>query len=116
MSGGNVFQSFPDPLAGEAIEALVETPGLRLERIVSHGHATPPGQWYDQARSEWVLLLRGAARLRFEAEPDAHALVPGDWLLIPAGSRHRVEWTASGEPTVWLALHYQEAGAPEGAS
>ena len=116
MSGGNLFQFLPDPGAGEASEALVETPGLRLERIVSHGHATPPGQWYDQARPEWVLLLRGAARLRFEGEPHERPLGPGDWLLIPAGCRHRVEWTAPGEPTVWLAVHFQEAGVPENDS
>ena len=28
----------------------------------------------------------------------------GDWVLLPAGCRHRVEWTTPDGPTVWLAL------------
>ena len=93
----------------EAVRALVETGALRLERIVSHGHVTPPGTWSDQSRPEWVVLLSGAARLRFEGEPAGHELEPGDWCLIPAHCRHRVEWTAPDAPTVWLALHFDEA-------
>lgn len=81
-------------------------PGARLERIVSRGQATPDGEWYDQDANEWVVLLRGAAALRFEDEPEPRVLGPGDWLDIPAHRRHRVEWTAPDEPTIWLALHY----------
>lgn len=84
---------------------LLERAGLRLERIVSLGHATPPGEWYDQQRDEWVVLLSGAARLAFEGEDGERALEPGDWLWIPAHVRHRVAWTDPHEPSVWLALH-----------
>jgi cupin 2 domain-containing protein len=111
---GNLFAP-PIPLAGggEIFEALLEMPGFRLERIVSLGHNTPEGRWYDQERAEWVLLLRGAAGLRFEGEADLRMLKPGDYLLIPAHCRHRVEWTAEGQATFWLALHFAE---PEGAA
>ena len=85
---------------------LVRTPHLRLERIVSIGHATPAGHWHDQDRDEWVLLLRGSAGLRFEGDAAAVTLRPGDHVLIPAHRRHRVEWTDAAEPTVWLALHF----------
>ena len=78
---------------------------MRLERIVSHGQATPPGEWFDRDRDDWVVLLRGGAGLLFEGESESQVLRPGDYLLIPAHARHRVEWTASDEPTVWLALH-----------
>jgi len=101
----NLLTNPPGELEGELFEPLFETPHFRLERIVSRQHATPPGSWYDQPWDEWVLLLSGSASLRFE-KPDAIVeLRPGDSLLIPAGRRHRVDWTDPGEDTHWLALH-----------
>lgn len=108
----NLFQPLPDARSGECFDDLLERPGCRIERIVSHGQASPPGFWYDQAWDEWVLLLSGSALLRLEPQADPVALRPGDHLLIPAGVRHRVEATAAGEPTVWLAVHCGEAAAP----
>ena len=102
----NLFAEPLTPLPEELVEELVRSGGARLERIVSLGHATPPGQWYDQDSNEWVVLLRGAAALRFEDEPEPRVLAPGDWIDIRAHRRHRVEWTAPSKPTVWLALHY----------
>ena len=106
MTTGNLFADVPGRLPQELIEVLAQSAGARLERIVSLGHATPPGQWYDQETHEWVVLLRGAAALRFEDESEPRQLAQGDWLDIPAHRRHRVEWTAPAEPTIWLALHY----------
>jgi len=80
---------------------------VRLERIVSTGHATPPGEWYDQDRDEWVVVLRGRARVRIEGEAEDRRLSVGDHLLLRAHVRHRVEWTDPTAPTVWLALHYR---------
>ena len=91
----------------ELFEELLRGGDFRLERIVSTGQATPPGQWYDQETDEWVLLLSGRAALRMEGEPQPCELRPGDAVAIPAHRRHRVEWTAPGEATVWLALHYR---------
>jgi cupin 2 domain-containing protein len=85
---------------------LVEGPSLRVERIVSHGHASPEGFWYDQEDNEWVLVLRGRARLRLADADSPIELAPGDYLAIPPHRRHRVEWTTPDEPTVWLAIHY----------
>jgi len=113
VTGGNLFAAQPGAsrdevpaLRGEIVDALVQTPGIRIERIVSTGQVTPPGQWYDSGRDEWVALLAGAARLRFEDEPGERTLAPGDWLRIPAHARHRVEWTDPARPTVWLAVHF----------
>ena len=97
----------PDEIPAEIFESLLETKNFRLERIVSGGQATPPGEWYDQANHEWVVLLKGGAGLRFEDEAETRVLQPGDYLLIPAHRRHRVEWTDPETPTVWLALHYR---------
>jgi len=98
---------------GERFDALVEGNHLRLERIVSRGHATPAGEWYDQERDEWVLVLEGRAQLRFEGPDEIAVLNAGDHVVIPAHRRHRVEWTDPHGPTLWLALHYTGAGGAE---
>ncbi len=77
---------------------------VRIERIVSHGHASPEGFWYDQDQDEWVVVLKGQARLRFQ--DGQIELKPGDFVNIPARKKHRVEWTTPHEPTIWLAVHY----------
>ena len=51
-------------LSEEFFETLLQRPGVRVERIISTGQATPAGEWYDQAWDEWVLILSGAASLR----------------------------------------------------
>ena len=110
METGNLFTPTPAARNKEVVEPLVVAAGCALERIVSQGQPTPPGEWYNQERDEWVVLLSGAARLRFEGEAGERSLAPGDWMLIPAHTRHRVEWTTPDEPTVWLALHYGGLG------
>jgi len=103
----NLFDAIPGDLPGELFETILETGGFKLERIVSAGHATPPGEWYDQDADEWVILLRGRAGLRFEGEAELQVLEAGDYVLIAAHRRHRVEWTEPGVKTIWLALHYE---------
>ena len=103
----NLFDSLPDTDAVECVDILLTRPGIRIERIVSFGQANPPGFWYDQEEGEWVLVLAGAARLRFADESEAHLLGPGDWLDIVPHRRHRVEWTDPMTLTIWLAIFYQ---------
>lgn len=88
---------------------MLTTPALRLEKIVSLNHPTPAGEWYDQDLPEWVVLLEGSAALQLEGREDDILLFPGDFLLIPAHTRHRVSWTDPNKETVWLALHYNPA-------
>jgi cupin 2 domain-containing protein len=104
---GNLFERLPETGVEEAVTTLLETAGARLVRIVSAGHATPEGVWYDQDDNEWVVVLSGAAGLRIDGEDEVRVLTAGDFVDIPAHLRHRVEWTAAGEPTVWLAFHYR---------
>jgi len=102
-----VLEGLPSrPLADERFEPLVTRPGLRIERIVSTGQATPEGEWYDQETDEFVLVVAGAARLRIEGEDEDRALAEGDWMFLPAHCRHRVTWTRAEPPTVWLAIHW----------
>ena len=97
----------PESDAGkELFETILERPGIKIERIVSTGQQTPAGEWYDQAWDEWVLLLAGAATLQIEGELAPRRLLPGDSIMLPAHCRHRVEWTAPAEQSIWLALHF----------
>ncbi|MEF8761144.1 MAG: cupin [Candidatus Accumulibacter sp. UW25] len=105
----NLFSALPAAVAAEAGEQFTELlsrPGLIIERIVSTGQSSPPGFWYEAPQGEWVLLVAGEARLRFEDEAGARHLKTGDFLDIAAHRRHRVEWTPAGQTTIWLAIHY----------
>lgn len=106
MRTGNLFSGIRDVSEQEQFDALLETGSFRLERIVSAGHSTPTGEWFDQDRAEWVVLLSGGASLRFEDEDHLRPMRPGDFLLIPAHRKHRVERTDPNTETVWLALHF----------
>jgi cupin 2 domain-containing protein len=97
----------PEAREAECVDEILARPGLRIERIVSLGQASPPGFWYDQAEGEWVLLLAGAARLRLADENEARLLQAGDWLDIAPHRRHRVDWTDPATPTLWLAVFYR---------
>ncbi len=105
IKAGNFFADLPDASRDEVTQALAAFPGARVERIVSQGQASPPGFWYDQARTEWVAVLSGAAELLIEGEDAPRLLRPGDYLEIPAHVRHRVAWTDPNRPTLWLAVH-----------
>ncbi|AJA15634.1 cupin [Pseudomonas putida S12] len=111
MTLNNLLTALPpcDPASAERIDELLSRPGIRVERIVSSGQASPPGFWYDQAEGEWIMLLSGAAALRFEHEHHTRLLAPGDCLDIPPHDRHRVEWTAPGTATIWLAVFYSSS-------
>jgi cupin 2 domain-containing protein len=100
----NLFADLPKDLSAEFLTTLLEAANLRIERIVSHGQASPEGFWYDQDQHEWIVVLKGAARLGFE--DGIVAMMPGDFINIPAHKKHRLEWTTSDEPTIWLAVFY----------
>ncbi|HEY5291766.1 MAG TPA: cupin domain-containing protein [Burkholderiales bacterium] len=100
----NLFAELLPDSGAEQFAELLSRPGLRIERIVSAGQASPPGFWYDQPQGEWVLVLQGEARLAFDDEPAPRLLKQGDFVDIAPHRRHRVESTAI--PTVWLAVHY----------
>lgn len=110
----NLYAKLPPPTsAEEEFRQLLARPGIRIERIVSTGQASPPGFWYDQPDGEWVLLLQGAARLRFADEAQARTLEAGDYVDISPRRRHRVDWTNRDPATVWLAIHYACPPTPE---
>ncbi len=89
----------------ELFDTLAQGSGIRIERILSTGQATPDGEWCDQDTDEWVALLQGEAELRFY-DGRTGQLAAGDYLFIPAHQRHRVERTSTSPPCIWLALHF----------
>jgi len=108
LSRGNLY-GIPEgaPRPDEALEILAaDLAGrARVERIVSRGHVTPDGEWYDQEKPEWVALLQGEAMLLFAEPEETMELVAGDWVYIPARRRHRVISTTAAPPCVWVAVH-----------
>ena len=101
----NLLAEVSDHPSDEQFTVLCERPGVRIERILSWGQATPETAPFDQPGDEWVMLVDGAARLWIEGQGEI-ALGPGDHLLIPAHRRHRVTWTRPDGPTIWLAVHF----------
>jgi len=106
MQPGNLFTAIPATLPDELFETLTATDAVKIERIVSRGHASPEGFWYDQEQSEWVLVLRGEARLQIEGRDELIHLSEGMYFNIPAHLKHRVAWTKEDAETIWLAVFY----------
>ncbi len=104
-----LLRDLPASLDEEQVEELLRTPAFRIERIVSTGQASEEGFWYDQSEHEWLIVLSGHARLRYEDEDGEVELGPGDAAFIPAHRRHQVTWTSPDEPTVWLAVFWTES-------
>jgi len=100
----NLLTNLPADLPEEIFTTLLQAPGVRIERIVSYGHQSPDGFWYDEPTNEWVLVLQGAAKIEFE--DGTVEMGPGDFIDIPAHKKHRVAWTTPDEHTIWLAVHY----------
>ncbi|UTM60252.1 cupin domain-containing protein [Photobacterium sp. CCB-ST2H9] len=102
----DLLADIPENLPEELFQNLLVSSHLRVERIVSRGHQTPAGDWYDQDENEWVLLIQGEAELVFDdSRPPVH-LKAGQSVFLPAHCRHRVNWTAEGEHTIWLAIFF----------
>ncbi len=101
----NLFANVPVDLPEELMQQLDGEGSVRIERIVSRGHSSPPEGWYDQDQHEWVVVLQGRAVLAYPDKPDL-SLGPGDYVSIAPHEKHRVAWTAPDEDTIWLAVHY----------
>ncbi len=104
----NLFANLPSVLPDELTDRLIDGTSVRIERIVSQGQSSPQDFWYDQEETEWVIVLRGAARLQFEADNISMEMRAGDFVEIPAHQKHRVQWTDPDEVTIWLAVFYCE--------
>lgn len=102
----SLFTDIPETLPTELFESLISISTTKIERIVSRGHASPAGFWYDQPDNEFVLVIQGSAGIRLENNDHVITLKAGDYLNINAHVRHRIEWTDAACDTIWLAVHY----------
>ncbi len=102
----NIFKKIPKEIPDEIFQEILSTDKLKIERILSKGHASPKEGWYDQNTNEWVILLKGKAKLTFKERKKPVELTPGDYINIPSHVKHRVEWTDPSQETIWLAIHY----------
>jgi len=107
MKPHNIYDNLPKKMPGEIFSFIARAEKVEIERIVSRGHRSPPGFWYDQDFDELCILLRGAAMLRMAGSRRRRRLKEGDYLLIPAHKRHRVEWTHPKIQTIWLTIKGQ---------
>ncbi len=107
MKAENLLDNLPADVSEELFTTLLQAEGLQVERIVSQGHASPPGFWYDQEENELVIVLEGDAAVQFEDDAEPVELRRGSYLKIPAHARHRVVRTDPNGKTVWLAIHYR---------
>ena len=103
---GNLLAQLPTLFDAEVFETICRSEHVRIERIVSRGHTSPSSGWYDQEEQEWVVVLQGAATLRFDDGSEVH-LGHGDHLNIPAHRKHKVSWTATDRVTIWLAVFFR---------
>ncbi len=102
----NIFKNIPDKIDEEIIENLINAGNVRIERIISHGQASPECFWYDQDENEFVIVLSGYGQIKFE-DGEIIDMKEGDWLYIPAHKKHRVEQTDKENKTVWLAVFFK---------
>lgn len=101
----NIYSAIPKYLEHEIFEQLANNNAVTIERIISKGQKSPESGWYDQEKNEWILVLKGKARLSFEDKSSIN-LNEGDFITIPAHKKHKVAWTDPDHKTIWLAVHY----------
>jgi cupin 2 domain-containing protein len=101
----NITDSLPLTLIEEQFQTLAQKGNVKIERILSYGQVTPTVEWYDQSQDEWVMLVQGEARLEYD-DGSQIDLKKGDYVMIPAHTKHRVAWTIENELTIWLAVHF----------
>ncbi len=74
----NILKNIPKNLPDELVDILAEGKKFRLERVVSKGHTSPKGFWYDQVENEFILLLKGEAEVLFKDDAKPIRLSEGD--------------------------------------
>lgn len=106
LDSNNILADIPVQLPEELFTSLLQNEQLQIERIVSRGHASAKDEWYDQDYNEWLILLQGEAVLELSGQSELKTLQAGDYFLIPAHCKHRVEWTDPDRNSIWLTIHF----------
>ena len=74
MTVANLFAHIAVGQSEEVLDVLAEAEGARIERIVSAGHATAPGQWYDRYKGvkELMPFAKGVSAKSHEFDADGN--------------------------------------------
>ncbi|MGJ0310806.1 cupin [Aliarcobacter cryaerophilus] len=100
----NIFKEIPIDKSEEKFFEIFKNENIKIEKIISNGQKSSDNFWYEQEKSEYILLLGGYAILEFE--DFEIELFKGDCLNIEAFKKHRVKFTSLDEPTIWFAIFY----------
>lgn len=107
MDKSNIFDfKTPSGDISETFDNLFSNDKLMIERIISHKSLIPSDLWYDQSNNEWVILISGEAKIEFENNEQIE-LFAGDYIFIPAHTKHRVTYTSASPKCVWLGIHFK---------
>lgn len=101
----NIYKNIPVNAGEEVFQDIINNDNIRIERIVSFGPESNDGKWYEQDENEWVIILKGSAKIIFEEK--SLILNSGDYLLIESGCKHKVEILEKHKETVWLAVFFR---------
>lgn len=101
MKVKNLLENIPDSSKDEIFETLISNDNVRIERIISYGQITPKDYWYDQDEDEFVLIIKGSAKILYK-DGTIITLNTNDFLNIEAHQKHQVIYTE--DTTVWLAV------------
>ena len=104
MEKYNIFDKIIVDKEEENFFEIFKNETIKIEKIVSNGQKSPENFWYEQEKSEFILLLEGFAILEFENREVE--LKKGDCINIKAKQKHRVKFTSIDEPTIWFAVFY----------
>ena len=104
MEKYNIFDKIIVDKEEENFFEIFKNETIKIEKIVSNGQISPENFWYEQKKSEFILLLEGFAILEFENREVE--LKKGDCINIKAMEKHRVKFTILDEPTIWFAVFY----------
>lgn len=102
---GNIFDLVPSEKK-EVFEEVFSSEGIRFERIISSGQTSPEEGWYDQPENEWVILLQGTAKIKFDNN-EIKKLKKGDYLFIAKHCKHKVVYTSAMPKCIWLAVFFK---------
>jgi cupin 2 domain-containing protein len=91
----------------ELFESIYNDRNLLIERIISTGQVTPDGIWLEEDYDEWVILLQGNSKIKFD-DGKTVEVEKGDYFMIPSNTKHKVILTSKIPCCIWLAIHIKQ--------
>ncbi len=106
----NLFTGIQEPEnEPEIFKSINLLANARIE-LVRSNHNKIPSRIYYQEEEEFVMIVRGKAKLLLEqnGKPETVEMNPGDYLTIPRYTKHTVMETE--KDTYWVTVFYNPEG------